>query len=219
MPEATVTIEVIGEGKADVGKPGETMLPEEGVVPILLYKLCGKPAVMRVKPKHFAQLQAGKLSRKVQFAKRQARCTVSTDALVFVIDSEGDHKESDRKTHELQKGRDADSPDFPTAVGVAQPCIEAWLLADAPAIRRGMGLERNPDVPHAPEDLPAPVDTKKGPKGMLAKLVRSKHRECSSDDKNKIARAMNDMELVRERCPLSFVPFADEVKQHIRPLF
>jgi len=219
-PQATMTIEVIGEGRADVGKPGETMLPEKGVVPILLHKLCGKPAAMRIKPKRFAQLQAGKtLSRKVQFAKRQARYTASTDALVFVVDSEGDHKEFDRKAGELRKGRDAEPSDFPTAVGVAQPCMEAWLLADAPAIRRGMCLERTPDVPNTPEDLPAPRKGKKNPKDVLAKLVRSKHRECSSDDKNKIARTMNDMELVRERCPLSFAPFADEVNQHIRPLF
>jgi len=219
MPEATVTIEVIGEGKADVGQPGETILPEKGVVPILLHKLCGKPAAMRIRPQRIAQLQKGNRSRKVRFAKTQARVNKS-DALVFVIDSEGDYKEFNRKTGELRKGRDAEPSDFPTAIGVAQPCIEAWLLADAPAIRMGMDLPGTPDVPDAPEKLPGPpVDEKKSPKGVLAKLVRSRHKECSSNDKNKIARAMNDMELVRKRCPLSFAPFADEVNQHIRPLF
>jgi hypothetical protein len=42
--------------------------------------------------------------------------------------------------------------------------------------------------------------------------------ECGKE-KDFIATAMNDMPLVRKRCPQGFAPFADEVENRIRPLF
>jgi hypothetical protein len=41
----------------------------------------------------------------------------------------------------------------------------------------------------------------------------------SAAHKDSIAREMGDMELVERRCPISFAPFAHEVRQYIRPLF
>ena len=40
-------------------------------------------------------------------------------------------------------------PAYPTAVGVAHPCIEAWLLADAPAISRALGFTQRANVPES----------------------------------------------------------------------
>ena len=94
------------------------------------------------------------------------------------------------------------------------------MLTDAGAIRRGLGLKRSPAVPDRPEELLAPCkDEKNNPKTALVKAASVAQKELSAADKNKIARAMNDMDHVRSKCPLGFAPFADEVQKHICPLF
>jgi len=217
MPEADVVIEIFGEGKTDVGRSEKTAPRAAGVVPIIVHTLCGRPEQMRVKRRgvpFLQQRETGKgLWQKVRFAGRQARANRS-HAVVFVVDSEGDLK---GKRAALVKGREAATSKLPMAIGVAHPCIEAWLLADAMAIRRGMGLDRTPAVPDNPEALPAPC--RNNAKRVLVKAAGSTKKELSAAQKDDIARAMNNMQLARDRCPAGFAPFADEVEQKIRPLF
>jgi hypothetical protein len=185
-------------------------------VPILVHKLCGKPAALLVKCRALATLEKGDRAKKVQFAKRQARLNKSA-GVVFVIDSDGDLKD---RSKELIEGRDREHLDYPAAVGVAHPCIEAWLLADGPAIRRALELSKTPAVPDRPEELFAPArDRTNNPKTVLRDIVGCQQEELDGSDKDKIAKAMNDMAVVRDRCPLGFAPFADEVGRHIEPLF
>jgi len=69
-------IEVVGEGETDIGPatPNPVIeLPTTGVVPILLHKLCGLPATMRVKRRKESFLQGKTLEQKVKFSKRQAK--------------------------------------------------------------------------------------------------------------------------------------------------
>ena len=219
-PENGIVIEVFGEGKTDVGDDPQPQPPSNGVVPILLHTLCGRPARMMVKrrgPAFLQQRGMGKgLWQKIRFAKQQAVYNRSA-AVVYVLDSEGDL--SNRKDA-LEKGRNTGLPDFPMAVGVAHPCVEAWLLADARAIRRGLGLSDPPNVPDQPEQLPAPCqDRRHNPKTVLAAIAGTARGDIPVAEKERIARAMNDMETVRRRCPQGFAPFANEVEQHIRPLF
>jgi hypothetical protein len=220
MPEADVLVEVFGEGKTDIGSEPKPRRPTTGVVSILLHTLCGRPANMLVKCKATQFLFNKKtLRQKVQFAKRQARYNLS-HAAVFVMDSEGGPKELKQKKSELEAGRDRELPNFPMAVGVAHPCIEAWLLADGTAIRRGLGLPQTPKCPDEPESLPAPChDVERNPKRTLCELAGAARRELSADEKDRIAAAMNDLALLRQRCALGFAPFADEVENRIRPLF
>ena len=223
-PEGNLVIEVCGEGTTDVGKtdgPDNVSVqpPTSGVVPILTRALCGKPSQMLVKPRKFVVLEGRGLWKKVLFAKRRARRNKSA-GVVFVVDSEGNLKDLSKKKRQLTKGRDFELPDLPTAIGVAHPCIEAWLLADAAAIRRGLELTGNLQVPDKPVQLPAPrLDKQKNPKTELARAAGSAKKELAVKQKDRIAAAMNDMELVRKRCPQGFVPFADEVREHIVPLF
>ena len=216
-PEGNVVIEIYGEGKTDVGNDPTPRRATEGVVPILVRTLCGKPDQMLVKRygKLF-MMQKGTLPQKVRFAKRQARLNRS-DGAVFVADSEGVLKQG---IADLTKGRNMEQAEFPMAIGVAHPCIEAWLLADAAAIRRGLDLAGNPQVPDRPEQLPAPrLDKQRNPKTELARAAGSAKKELAVKQKDRIAAKMNDMELVRRRCPQGFAPFADEVREHILPLF
>jgi hypothetical protein len=219
MPEVDVVVEVFGEGKADIGSDPRPRRPTTGVLSILLHSLCGKPGRMFVKCKATQFLVGKGLAKKVQFAKRQARYNRS-HAAVFVVDSEGGPKELKQKKSDLETGRGRELPEFPMAIGVAHPCIEAWLLADATAVRRGLGLSATPKVPDEPEGLPAPCqDHDRNPKAVLCDLADVAKKDLSSDEKDRIARAMDDVALARQRCPLGFAPFADEVEKQVRPLF
>lgn len=136
---------------------------------------------------------------------------------MFVVDSEGDLQ---KRKNDLAAGRDDARVPIPMALGVAQPCIESWLLTDPTAIRRGLDLPATPQVPSEPEKLPAPRRNRKhNPKTVLVNAARANRDDLSAKEKGRIAKAMNDMDLVQTRCPLGFAPFADEVHQRIRPLF
>lgn len=219
-PEGSIIIEIFGEGKTDVGTQQEDdpkpETPHHGVVPIIVHKLCNNPGIMKVRRHRTIFLQGKGLWQKVRFA-RLNKCNEASGGAVYVVDSEGDLKS---KREELCKGRDAGPVSIPMAVGVAHPCIESWLLADPDAIKRGLNLNKLSEVPPHPEELPAPQkDRNCNPKTTLREIAGIVHRELSAEDKDCIAIAMNDMQLVRTRCPQGFAPFADEVESHIRPLF
>jgi hypothetical protein len=216
MPEAGLVIEIVGEGTADLGRGDDQLKPPtSGVVPIFVHGLCGRPELMQFRRKPLQFLQGKGLWQKVRFAKRQAYYNRSA-GLVFVKDTEGDHP---RQLQELQRGRDFELPQYPAAVGVAHPCIEAWLLTDASAIKRAIGLAQQPDVPADPELLPPPRrDRVQNPKVVLGRCA-GKNQPLSSEKASKIANEIRDLNAVRTRCPISFAPFADEVIERIRPLF
>ncbi len=213
MPDAAdenpVVFEVFGEGKTDVGGESSiSRLPDEGVVPILVHRICGMPSVMRVKTKTYAHLQGKGLWQKVRFSNRQAFYN-GTHGAVFVVDTEG----NDKTISELIKGRDHELPDFPMAVGAPRPCIESWLLADSSAVRRSLGSSCSTALPEDPESLPAPcIDRRHNPKTVLAEQGVDSQRQ-----KDSIARNL-DITMVCDRCLLSFKPFVVEVETHLRPL-
>lgn len=216
MASPDKVIEIFGEGKTDIGKDADSEAPMTGVVAILVHALCGHPAQMQVKRRAVSFLQGKGWTQKVKFAKRQAFYSGSAGA-VFVLDTEGHHKE---RMRELADGRNAALDAFPMAIGAAHPCVEAWLLADAKAIKKGLSLQGLPVVPDEPERLPAPQhDRGDNPKTALAKISGIAKGELSASEKDKIARAMGDLPLLRERCPLGFAPFAEEVECRIKPIF
>lgn len=213
-------IEICGEGKTDVSKQDSEPVPAtEGVVPVLVRRLCCEPAdsaTFRVKRRPFMFLQGKGLWQKVRGAKRNARINGSA-ACVFVMDSEGDPA---GVLADLVKGRDSESLDYPTAIGVAHPCIEAWLLSDASAIRQGLGITgAKPTVPEEPESLPAPQqDRKNNPKTVLDAL-HPKRNAVNAVDKTAIAGRMAiPDDLTQHPCP-SFAAFAVEVRTQIRDRF
>lgn len=211
-----VVIDIVGEGKTDVPQDDKPHAPNDGVLPILVHKLCGQPQSMLVRSRQISFLFRKKsLSQKVSFARRQARYSGSM-GIVVVIDSDGDWE---GRYEQLKKGRDVDQdPDFPTALGVAHPCIEAWLLSDPAAIRKAFHLSGTPSVPEDPEKLPAADSDTSHPKNVL-KDAAGKTRRLSAQEKTEIAKNLSDLDLLRKQCPISFAPFADEVQKHLRPLF
>jgi hypothetical protein len=216
-PPPDVTLELFGEGKTDIGKAeGVPIRPASGVLPRLVHALCGKPENMLVKRRPVSFLQGKGWVQKVKFAKRQAYYNKSA-GVVFVMDTEG---EQAKRMEELATGRNAEFLDFPMAIGAPHPCIEAWLLADPAAVKKGMELGQSPQVPEDLESLPAPCqDHKHNPKTVLAAWCGVDRPDLSSTEKDRIAAEIRVLQRLRDRCPSSFPPFADEVEQRIRPLF
>ena len=168
MPDDILVIEVFGEGKTDVRKDEGPRRPDRGVVAIVVHTICGRPERMKVKSGPLPFLQGRTLSQKVRFAKRQAAYNRSA-GVVVVVDAEGGDRQRKKQWRALDDGRQVDAIPTPVAIGVAQPCIEAWLLADAAAIQQALNLAARPTVPERPEALPAPCEDDRGdPKRVLA---------------------------------------------------
>jgi hypothetical protein len=84
--------------------------------------------------------------RKLQFAVRQARDSAQ-QGVVATVDAD---RSGLRRLRELRGTREKDraqSPAFPTVLGCAVPHGEAWLLDDPIAVRRGLTLPPEADVP------------------------------------------------------------------------
>lgn len=195
-------IEVVGEGKADAE-----------VLPIILQMVGSVTCEIRHRQFNFLQKGKGR-EQKVKFAKLQAFYNGAL-ALVFVLDSEGDLSVV---TRDMVAGRKATCPDFPTAIGIAHPCLESWLLYDASAIRRGLGLLQRPTVPTDPESLPAPCHNRNhNPKTALAAFATSPTADLSTAIKGQIA-SHTDWQFV-EQNSVSFRNFVLELRQFIQPLF
>lgn len=225
MAYPRIVIEIVGEGKTDTGAlvgSNSPQPPDDGVLPILIHRLCGEPSSMHVIRRRPHQLQRGDWKKKLQSAKEQASYNGS-HAVAFVVDTEGISPSKIMKSLEVSSKERF--YDFPAAVGVAHPCIEAWLLADPAAIASGIKLASLPVVPPSePEKLPAPCDEDKkpmrdrnDPKATLGRctgiegIVGTKHTTA-------IARH-SDVSRLEAACPKSFKPFADEVRARLLPLF
>jgi hypothetical protein len=214
MPEPLVVLQFYGEGVTDVGpQTTKPVLASRGIVPILVYALCGSKPQLRARSAHYAHLHGKKkLWQKVKFAKRQSFYDKDVAGIVFVMDSEG----IPEVINELAQGRDAEHADFPMAVGMAHPCIEAWLLCDAKAIQQAMSLPAMPHLGTNPETLPAPQQNRGvNPKTELKRIASVE----SAPQKEAITARIKDFSVVRAACPKGFAPFADEIEQRIKPLF
>lgn len=102
--------------------------------------------------------------KKLRFSVGQARSR-GLDGLVAVVDRDKD--KAGHRANELRSTRHADRQQgkcFPTALGVAEPHVDAWLLDDPAAVREGLGLELNTEV--------ISVHRTKDPKAELDRLVR-----------------------------------------------
>ncbi len=106
---------------------------------------------------------------KLLYALRQAR-DQNVGGVVATLDSDEDKPR--RRLRRLKDAREADrerSPPIPTALGEAVPHGEAWLLDDPVAVREGMRLPGDTEVPG--------VRSTKNPKSALTRLMALSPRE------------------------------------------
>ncbi len=217
-PQSQRVVEIVGDGIAETGKMSVAPTkPESGVVTLLVFRLCDCPEGMFVHRRPIFRQKRYPLWRRVQQTKMRA-ADYGDAGLIYVVDSEGE--DPAKYLTELVRGRDAKRKDFPMAVGVAHPCIEAWLLADPQAIRKAFDLKKAPSIPSAREYLPNAPKTFPGKfyKRFLAECAQKQRADLSMQEKSALVLAINDIAVIENSCP-SFASFAAEVKDHIGPIF
>jgi hypothetical protein len=97
-----------------------------------------------------------------------------------------------------------------TAVGTPCRCIEAWALGDLDAVSTVAALLKKPSLPTPPEELwGKPHDPQSNhPKQVLRRIFGG---EAGTQEYCDIA-AVADPGAVETNCPLSFAPFAQEIR-------
>ena len=146
------------------------MGPVDGAtVPHLIWNILGTE--IEATPHLWARLNSrgSGYPRKLMFAVRQAK-DAGVNGLVAVVDRD---KMPDRtRLASMREARDKDrqtTPPFPTVLGEADPHGEAWLLDDEVAVRQGLRLSRNYQIPS--------VRTVASPKEALSRLIRQSERQ------------------------------------------
>jgi len=141
--------------------------------------------------------------------------TQGLDGVVAVIDRES--KSQPDRAERMREGRRAyrngvanDTP--ACAIGAACRCIETWLLADRQAREGVFGAEAGNPFSGDPEERPNARTLKR----YIEDHCNEQHLDQASayEDLAKSARP----EELKERCPTSYRPFADEVAAEIAPL-
>jgi hypothetical protein len=218
-----VRILFVGEAGPDTGSErlGES---STGAIPILAKKVIAG----RVPEDKIAYgIESGRLHRyhratglvrKVVGTVREANIQ-GLDAVVVVMDRDGEKNAN--RVREFKEGRDCAAREvpIPTAVGVAIETLEAWLLADEPAIGRALGLETPPAKGIDPEKLTGRSGAPDHPKTMLKKLLASDSQDRGYVEQVEAIAREADVEVVEKRCSKGFKPFADEIRQFLVPLF
>lgn len=149
--------------------------------------------------------------RKLLFAILQARQD-GLDGVVAAVDRDTSHGRD--RLRELQAARAKDREKyapFPTAVGVADPHAEAWLLDDPVAVRTALRLPADALIPT--------VRQVESPKSEIVRLHRASPR---SDEPVRAMLIEIAQALSVDRCQHSretgFSQFVEDVRDEISPL-
>jgi hypothetical protein len=121
------------------------------------------------------------------------------DALVLLIDQDG----FSERTKELADAQAFDGAAIPRALGVAIRSFDAWMLADERALSSVLGcaVSRQPD----PETIV-------NPKESCSDLLANASQPFSQTQMYaEVAKAF-DLDVVANRCPKGFAPFAERVR-------
>lgn len=152
-----------------------------------------------------------KAFRALRDAEREGK-----DAVFIVVDEDGRPKE--RRLERLQEGRAAANHQPASAIGVAQPMVEAWLMGDADGWQKCFGADA-PAPPANPEADTGNSSSRRYAKDVLWQLSQG-HR--GDDDRLttyvRLAEQL-DWRRVADACPRSFAPFAAEARANVAPVY
>ncbi len=121
------------------------------------------------------------------------------DALIMVIDEDGQRD----RVIEFDRAQQFERVALRRALGVAIRTFDAWMLADEQALTSVLGCQvpRQP----SPEEIEKPKETCK------ALHEASQNRAALRDIYSLVAKAAN-IQVLEERCPRGFAPFASRVR-------
>ena len=154
---------------------------DEASLPPLIETILGRQIEPEFEPWVRLHRMDGKhgYGRHLLFSIGQARIRGMV-GLVAIVD-----RDKDRKGHrgrDLRNARDAErnsGRQFPTALGVADPHVDVWLLDDPVAVRQGLGLGSDAEIVN--------VRRTKDPKGELDNLIRTNEDHQNLDALKAIA--------------------------------
>ncbi len=215
---------VFGEGPHEIGKEYEKCLTtEDGLpaLPRLVDRLLGSPEAVKYTCRPIAgiaHIHGGRLGSKLAKLVLSAILLAAKEgciAAVFIMDR--DRQRDAERIDRLQQGRDA-AADFiqavPAAIGTPVETFDAWMIADARAMRTaGTGKE----IPH-PD--PERLNQKEGvggnhPKDHAGSQFGGKQ---GLGAKYAVIAHEADLEQLRRVCRRGFAPFAEEVCDRIGPV-
>ena len=134
--------------------------------------------------------------------KRAIRCLLYAaehkfDALVFVIDQDDDR----RRREPLDRAQEYLGVSIRRAFGLAVRSFDAWMIADEQALSKALGrvIQRQPH-PETIDDPKTHCRTLRGGGLGLTTLYEAVSRAAA-------------IEIIEERCPAGFAPFAARVRQ------
>jgi hypothetical protein len=122
------------------------------------------------------------------------------DVLVLVIDEDGKPERSKEFADAQQDSRFT----IPRALGVAIRTFDAWMLADEKALSVVLGM--NVSRQRTPEGI-------KDPKSVCGELHENSDGSLSLTKMYAAIAEIIDVELLHERCPKGFAPFAQRVRE------
>ena len=121
------------------------------------------------------------------------------DALVLLIDQDG-HPEREKQ---ITKAQEKDLGVSRRALGVAIRMFDAWILADETALSEALNrpIKRQAD----PEEI-------KNPKENCKRLLEGSDVAISQSDLYRSVCRIARIEVLQERCPRGFRPFAERLQ-------
>jgi hypothetical protein len=182
---------------------------DEVVLPLLVARILG--ATVESSFTGWPRLSGRGYKHKLVFAHMQA-IDAGVDGLVAVVDRDRDS--AGARMTALRQGREqerARTPEAPIALGQAEPHLEAWLLDDEVAVRRGLRLAAKHPIPN--------VAKCSNPKEEIETL-----REAAHEENDSVLAALSRIaaEVEPARCAhakrTGFKAFHDDVRHELRPI-
>lgn len=195
-----ISLSFVGDGPLD-----------EAAAPVLVSGILGTPVTSDFRPWKGIRLHSGRgYERKLRFLVQEARHS-EVHGVVATVDCDTEDKRVRLK--ELQAAREESrrtAPPFPTAIGEARPHLEAWLLDDPLAVRTGLRLPSDTDIPNVRH-----IDS---PKEALIDLLS--HSDRSTERPSIVwPDIAKNVELAR--CPhaaeTGFAAFVRDVEAELKP--
>jgi hypothetical protein len=230
--EEDLGILVLGEGTHELGRTCGLLRPTDDLpaLPRLLHRLLDEPQNATFVCRPFRQAGKARASslegawsvrlppeqrafaRKAMQAIAQARLE-GFHSVVILIDRDG--RAHAGRSRGLREGRDlvAQHGGPPCAVGAAVEAFDAWMIADGGAIAAAGG-DASRGHPN-PETLDGRQGSGRHPKDRAADAFGGKGR---LGEKYAVVATQADIAFLERMCPEGFRPFAQEVRERIRPI-
>ena len=218
-----VLLLVVGDGEFDVGRPTQDPIPNADqpalpALPCLVHRLLDSQPNIRFRTEMLRNIRTNqtggagpKWGKKVKAAVLRARQS-GAKGVAIVADRDGTGQE---RLRQMEAARDAlDSTAWvPCALGLAIETFDAWMIADAHALREAGAIAA---APHPnPEGLDGREASGRHPKDYAATQFG---QQSGLGEKYADIAAALDIAALERACPRGFGAFAREVRQHLQPV-